>query len=238
MATLAERVRAHHKLSEADSVGVKAVFASVKEATPGTVTAVANTASIDLDDEVVVPGGAEVDDQRQPLYFKDAKAIYLNHDYSLMPIGTLRNARLTGGGWVIQWAPAKTALAADCMSLIADGCLNGMSIGFIHRDSGPMTDDEVRMYGMASSIVRRWTWLETSLTAMPCNPEAWIQGEKSAPTEAVVEKVRKALERRAIRRETAELLGVEKSKKVVRIWSEGGCVSFRDTLECAASLPG
>lgn len=222
MAILADRIREKHNLNADADVGVKAMLSEVKEASPGTVTAVANTAAIDLEDEVVVPGGAELDANRQPVYFGTAKAIYLNHDYGVLPIGTLRNVRLSPAGWVIQWAPSKTATAQDCMVLVGEGALNGMSIGFIRKDAGPPTEDEVKRYGMARVVTRRWLWLETSLTAMPCNPEAWITGVKSAPDDATVEKVSKALERGLIRPETADILGVARRKKIVSIWQKPG----------------
>lgn len=50
----------------------------------------------------------------QPAYLMEAKAVYLNHDYEELPVGTMRNARLSGDRWVCQMAiHDRTELARD-----------------------------------------------------------------------------------------------------------------------------
>lgn len=216
MATgLAERIRQRHGLKADADVGVKAVLSDVTARPDGLVTAVANTAAVDLVREVVVPEGALRDAQGQPAYFADAKAIYWNHDYAMPPIGTFRNARLTPKGWACQFQMSKLAFAQDVLTLILEGSVNGTSIGFDRLVAGEPVDAEIERYGMADYITRSWRWLELSVTPMPCNPEAWIQGVKSAPHEGFVEAVRKAAERHAIRPETADAMGCGRKKIVV-----------------------
>lgn len=208
---LRERIRAHHGLKADDPVGVKAVLAErapeVNEA-QRLVTAVANTAAIDLDNEVVIPEGAD------KTYFAKAKAIYWNHDYDRPPIGTLRNASLKGGRWVIQYrASDKTEFARDIYGLVLDGAVNGVSIGFVPRDSGRPTDAEVELYGLASSVVRSWLWLETSAVSMPCNPEAWITGRSAGrPADSFCDAVSKRVGRGLCSKATAEALGVTRRR--------------------------
>ena len=216
MASIADRLRERYGLKADTDVGVRPAFAEIKESSPGMVTAIANTAAIDLVDEVVVPEGAERDEKGQPVYFGTAKAIFYNHNYDLPPIGTFRNARLTPKGWVSQFSLSKaTQFARDIGALIGEGAINGVSIGFIRLTGGKPTDDEVARYGMAEFVTRTWRWLELSVTPQPCNPEAWITGAKSVPDDAFTEKVRKAMERRVVGEDTARALGVPARKKVI-----------------------
>lgn len=229
-ATLADRLRAYHGLKAGDDVGVKPVLGEVKATGNQLVTAIANTAAVDLVDEVVIPEGAEVDDKRQPVYFSKAKAIFYNHDYAAPPIGTFRNAALRNGQWVAQFSISKTPFAQDLYTLMSEGAINGVSIGFIRLAGGAPSDDEISRYGLAKFITRVWRWLELSVTPQPCNPEAWIMGEKSAQDGGFVEKVRKAVERRAVSEDTAAILGapkrvvvsVPRPKKIVILRS--GCL--------------
>lgn len=216
METVADRIRARLKLADGEDIGVRPVLSEVKESSPGLVTAVANTAAVDLVDEVVVPEGVELDPSGQPMYLKDAKSIFYNHDSFLPPIGTFRNMRLTPKGIVAQFSLSKaTQFAKDVGALIGEGAINGVSIGFIRLSGGQPTEDEVGKYGIHAYITRAWRWLELSVTPQPCNPEAWIMGAKSVPDDAFTEKVRKAAERRIVSRETVEMLGVARRKKIV-----------------------
>jgi len=127
-----------------------------------------NTPRVDMDREVVLPSGIDRS------YFPDTvRAVYLNHDYGC-PIGKCRN--LAGGASFIRALTrmASTQLATDVLTMIAEGVINGLSIGFTRTDSGPLTADEARVYPGATSIVRKWRCIEYSVTAMPCNPDATI----------------------------------------------------------------
>ena len=53
MASIADRLRERYGLKADTDVGVRPAFAEIKEQSPGMVTAIANTAAIDLVDEVV-----------------------------------------------------------------------------------------------------------------------------------------------------------------------------------------
>ena len=136
------------------------------------VRAVANTAAVDLDDEVVLPEGADTS------YFFGTRAIYLNHN-TADAVGRLISASKVkeprGWRWMIQFSvTGATSLGRDTRSLIRERIINGVSIGFIARKYGRPTPDETRAFGVHRNIVRDWLWLETSLTPMPCNPDALI----------------------------------------------------------------
>lgn len=147
-------------------------------------TAIANTAAVDLDDEVVVPEGADTS------YFFKYRTLYLNHDMGA-PVGTLRSADLIPSkGWMIRCiVKGVTQIARDTRELIREGMIRGVSIGFVATDYGAPTRKEIERYGPHSNIIRRWRWLETSPTPMPCNPDALIQARSKgiiAPETAVV----------------------------------------------------
>lgn len=147
-------------------------------------SAIANTASVDLDDEVVVPEGAVTD------YFYKFRSIYLNHDIAC-PVGHLDATKLIDGlGWQIKVSlKSETQVARDTRTLVREGLIRGVSIGFVALDYSAPTRKEIERYGPHSNIVRKWRWLETSVTPMPCNPDALIQARSKgliAPETAIV----------------------------------------------------
>lgn len=147
---------------------------------PVEIEAVANTPTVDLDDEVVVPSGLD------PSIHLRYRSIYYNHLYGsfcdggepILPIGSLRYATLTdqGSAWRIRFAVASNPFALDVLTGIREGIIRGVSIGFAREDFGPPTEEELNEYGPHEFITRRGLWLETSATPMPCNPDALIQG--------------------------------------------------------------
>lgn len=181
-----------------DRYGYKSVLAEMtverdeREGASGdvfVVKAIANTASVDLDEEVVLPEGADTS------YFFSARTIYLHHN-TTEPVGSLESANrvktAAGLAWRIRFSvTGKTALGRDTRALIREGIIRGVSIGFIAKRYGRPTPDEVRSYGPHRNIVRDWLWLETSVTPMPCNPDALIQARSkgliSVQTAAVLE---------------------------------------------------
>jgi HK97 family phage prohead protease len=225
MPSLIERMRDQHKLKEGDRLGIKfALNTEVKvDGEARTVRAIANTAAIDLQDEVVIPSGAEKDSMGQPVYFGQARTIFLNHDYT-QPIGKLRTAHEDRGGWQTFFHVSdKTQTARETFLLIQERIINGVSIGFKANDWGRPTTEEIKLYGPASAVVRKWTWIELSVTPVPCNPEAWITDVKSAPADDVVTEIRKMVAGGHVSGVTAKALGVDtqgiKTRRVVFIGS-------------------
>jgi HK97 family phage prohead protease len=220
--TLLDTLRGAHKLGPDADVGVRwCPDAKMETNEPERiVNAVANTAGLDLDNEVVLPDGVEMDDRQQPAYFKTSRAILLNHDPN-QPVGSMMNARRQNGSWVIQFRMSdKTQLARDTFGLIIDGVIRGVSIGFQALRAEPPTDEEVETYGPARSIVKAWRWLETSVTQIPANPEAWITSVKSGeihPDDDLCRELARRVKVGAIDVRTATALGmpVPKPRRVV-----------------------
>lgn len=196
------------------SIGLQVVEPSRKAAMSGNqpeVVAIANTAAVDLDDEVVVPSGAD------PALFEKYGAIYYNHiSYGdMLPVGTLRQAALINGGsaWRIRFAVASNPFAQDVLTAIREGVVRGVSIGFVRTEWGDPTAEELDEYGPHQSITRGWRWLETSVVPMPCNPDAIIDG-MTMPDEAarsLEELVRKG----RIGQKSAAMMGLPKRRKSI-----------------------
>lgn len=210
-----------HKLPDDSNVGVR--FARMLDCKAEEergqngrmmISAVATTNGIDLENEVVVPEGAD------PSYFLNAKAIYWAHNSFDLPVATLRSLRLLPdkSGWRMQCSTVNTEFARDVATCIAEGAINGVSIGFLRTDSGAPSPEEIMRYGPCEYVTRRWRWLETSITPMPCNPQALIDGvavEKSIADEAASAISRLAAKGR-ISRKSAESMGVKRKAIVVK----------------------
>lgn len=190
------------------------VDANKQAGTPAEIVAVANTATIDMEREVVVPEGLD------PKYFRTYKAVYWNHDYGALPVATLRSATLDRGkrAWMVRCSMASHPFAQDVLTTIRDGAINGGSIGFVRRDFGRPTDDEIDEYGPTEMVTRKGDLLEWSITPMPCNPDAEIVGRSlpdlpSEKARALESLVRKGL----IHRKSAEAMGLVLKRPVVEI---------------------
>jgi hypothetical protein len=142
------------------------------------VVAVATTDDLDLEEEVVVPGGADT------TYFKNNRKVFVDHEYGLLnAVGVLRNLKKWRGtngadGWLARVHVPESPdnpLASHVLALAAAEGI-GMSIGFEAMDFGRPTTDESKRYPGAKSIVREWRWLELSFTALPCNVACQSQG--------------------------------------------------------------
>lgn len=180
-----ERMKRHHRLNDEAVVGTHRTGCQIT----GTKTAgndrivfgVATTDSVDLDREVVLPDGAD------RAYLDRNKAVFADHNYeSLSHIGTIRNIWREGNGWkysVNLFHGLRHPLADDMYAKAQQGGI-GASIGFQALEWGKPTVEEAKRYPRAKTIIRKWAWIELSLTAMPanldCQGEAWMPGEKSA----------------------------------------------------------
>lgn len=220
MTTLTDRISANYKRDPA-TVGVKAVVADVSyEPKAALVTALANTAAVDQADEVVVPEGAERDSTNSLRYMAQMRSIYFNHDYGTLPVGTFRNARLTPAGWKVQFRmTGATPLSRDLIALFAlgdDNPVRGVSIGFVRTEAGEPTDAEIAKYGRHTWITRRWLWLELSVTPMPCNPEAMIEGVV-IPSDDTVRRIEALAAKGIITKASARLMGVPEPKAQVTV---------------------
>lgn len=136
--------------------------------------------SVDADNEVVLPGGADLS-----RYIK-APRIMLCHaygrpgDYYPLPIGKALWTKRQGNGIMQGIRFAKTAMAQEVAELFRDDMLNTFSIGFISKESSPPTKQEKLAYpewAKVELIHRRWKLLEVSVAPIPSNEDAlgrWV----------------------------------------------------------------
>ena len=177
---------------------------------------IANTADIDLDREVVEPAGAVMD------YFDKNKAIFLDHRYEAeYVVGKMRTVSQVLQddkvvGWKIRVRMAPTELASDVIKMVNAGQAPGASVGFEPLDRSAPTDEEAKRYTKGGeapeSVVRRWHWLETSLTWMPCNVACQATGAPEVD-EAKMTALDGLVTKGVIRRSTAAALGLPVTKR-------------------------
>jgi hypothetical protein len=195
--SLIERIKTRHALREDAPVGIFATFdskAALDTANGNNdIIAIATTDSIDLDDEVVLPGGADFS------YIlgtngKGNRKLFVDHEYEIDScVGSLRSltpwpSQAAMRGWQLRARlfdgmpyPAAEAVA----KIIAQDGI-GISIGFIADEYGAPTPDEAKRYPGATSIVRKWRMLEASFTCMPCNVSCQtlaVSGDAKAATD-------------------------------------------------------
>ncbi len=220
--------------------GVVAVVRSRPVATKATpderlIRIVATTDRIDVDDEVVIPGGflataKWIKDNAQGVgmmpapadsYFLENKSVFLDHEYDMDHfIGKLRRLHpMKAAGRLTGWE-AVVRLHNDhphtptVLDLAADGLI-GSSIGFQRIAGGKPTADEMKRYTRGgrepSMVAREWEWIELSITAMPANVDAQARGFEDAKAAMLDELVSKGRVDRAL----GVALGLPESRKRV-----------------------
>jgi phage head maturation protease len=219
MLTLLEEIKSRHPNRPAGDVLLTSCamdenrFIAGKSGAPDESVAIVNTGAVDLADEVVVPGGAD------KTYFERFAAVYWCHDSYRPPVGGLRRLerRSNPDRWAMAWTWAKDEFAQAIKVSVQDGIIRGTSIGFVADDRGTPTDWETRSYGMCRSIVRKWTWLETSITPQPCNPDAVI-GMKGMPEleDETIHGIEKLVGKGRISKAMAYKMGVPVPKPMLR----------------------
>lgn len=118
---------------------------------------IASTPSVDRAGDIVEPLGCR---------WKLPVPLLANHDHARL-VGTLTKVHLSAAGVHIEARVAEGTQEADnAWTLIRQGVLNSMSIGFIGEQSEPLANGGRRF--------SRWTLLELSLVGVPANPNAII----------------------------------------------------------------
>lgn len=145
---------------------------------------VATTDDLDLDREVVIPSGA--DDS----YFRENRTIFRDHQYTTHDdIGEARPGwprKIMSAGKHIGWEVRFRIDKGEEEDRILEKFRTrryGVSIGFEPIDYGPPTEEELKQYPNARTIIRKWRWIELSVTPLPCNVNARgsaVESEKSA----------------------------------------------------------
>jgi phage head maturation protease len=142
-------------------------YGDTADSKPPVFSGVATNATIDMDDEVVVPEGLDWS------YALKFGWMYPSHNYDELPIGSLNNVKLVDDGWFFSavWVK-RSQLSKDYYWIAKEFNKMGVSIGFKTLEAGKPTAEEVKKYGPHKTTIRRAMVLELSPTFMPCNPDA------------------------------------------------------------------
>jgi HK97 family phage prohead protease len=132
----------------------------------------ASTASLDRQGDVVEPSAFA----RSLPEFLANGLIFWQHAHAFdplaKPIGKATSARIADSGLYIEARWADTPEAQEVRSLVVDGIVNSLSIGFtprqMHRDSA-----------LGHNVITDLDLLEVSVVAIPANSEARIVAAKS-----------------------------------------------------------
>lgn len=136
------------------------------------IVAIMTTDSVDLDDEVVLPGGADL-----KTYLSKNGSVFIDHRYTMdMFAGKIRyvkripnDANPVGIEFRARILDSPHSKAASLLWDIAKQFGVGASIGFEATNYGPPSEAEKVAYPSAKTIVREWRAIEVSYTMMPCN---------------------------------------------------------------------
>lgn len=172
---LVERIKSRHGLSADAKVGIIGCFdtkaAIDNDKGNNDIVAVASTDGLDLDEEVVLPEGADLS------YITTNRKLFVDHCYDIeYAVASLRSVSAVKAGGVQRgWSIRSRLLQGDIHkaarlveSIIAQDGI-GLSIGFLATDSGRPDANESKAYPGAGGIVRKWKMLEVSYTCLPCN---------------------------------------------------------------------
>lgn len=175
------------------SVTHKALEASLSVA-PGERAFIARITSsvIDRDGEVVLPLGMNsVDFEKNPV-------VFLGHDYKTMPIGRVtsidRGATEIKAKVVIAERPKDHQgewIPDTVLSLIQQGIIRGVSIGFIPTEARNPTTKDKELFGEnCRRVISKWRLLELSVAPLPANQDALILAvSKGIISQAAVDKI-------------------------------------------------
>jgi hypothetical protein len=167
--------------------------AGVKQAqgSPLEVVCYASTAAVDLEREVVLPSGCDMQ-----TYLGVNRNLFVDHNYDVCSaVAVVRTMSMAPSGWLCHGVfhdDMTNPYVRACIALAKAGTL-AMSIGFEALEWGPPTKDEAAAYPGVESVVRRCKVLEVSYTAMPMNVTCRMVGAGVAAASENAEKSRKAL---------------------------------------------
>jgi len=234
-----ERIRTRAK-SRADLAGVEIPSIGVvsswgkgatvdEEKGNNDIIAIANTADIDLDDEVVIPAGLD------PSYFKANKQVFLDHEYGTdKAAGFLRSISAYPStrdhqAWKVRIGLYDNDQGNAVKQIVKASGQIGLSIGFFPTDHGPPTDAERKLYerdgAKLVSVVRAADWFELSFTPLPCNVSC--QGQFASGGEKQMRVLRGLVDEGKVDKKIATLFGVDDKFEEIRVLTDAGVVTRR-----------
>lgn len=153
------------------------------EGTARTFTAKITTNSIDRDGEVLIPQGMDARD------FKKNPIVFWNHDYN-QPIGTAADMKRNDDHWTATARLASTPFAQEVYTLMREGVVRGVSVGFVPIESRPATKGDIDKFGDGvKRVFPKWKLLEFSVVPLPANQDALITAVSKGVSRAAIKSV-------------------------------------------------
>ena len=213
------RVKAHQFVKDSGgSVGIvgsygKGAATDIKADTQDIIVT-ANTADIDLEDERVIPSGADMS------YFIKNRQMFADHRYDIMsgaaylrtadPYPSASNHR----SWKLRTHLRDNDIGKAIAAVVDDTSQIGISIGFVPMDFGPPTAAEREKWGGDfRSIVRTYKVFEASFTLLPCNVSCQSEAIAEGKSLDMVDSADRLLCSSKITRDAAHALGMPISKE-------------------------
>ncbi len=173
------------------------------------IVVIANTGDIDLEQERVMPKGADYS------YFKANTQMFADHRYDIESgAGVLRRlnpypSTENHKAWKLRVRIRDNAIGKAIKAIVADTNQIGVSVGFVPLDYGsPTSDEREKMGGGFDSIVRTWKWFETSFTLLPCNVACQSMTVTEGKSMEMVDSADRLLSANKIDRDAAYMLGM------------------------------
>jgi hypothetical protein len=214
--TILTRLKSHG-IQDGETVGVVSSYGKGAElhtkSASRELIVVANTGDIDLDNEVVVPSGADT------RYFERNRMIFADHQYDLGQVaGKMRRldkypSEADHKSWRVRAYVNDNPIGNAVWTIVEETGQIGVSIGFIAKDYGPPDDNERKAYksrdgSVPRSIVREWDWFELSFTALPCNVACQSLTVTEGKSADMLNEVERLVTKGRIDRESAYMLGM------------------------------
>lgn len=143
-----------------------------------TLVAIISTISIDRDNEIILPQGADLK------AYKKNPVVLWAHEYHGTPIGRALWIKRSADSITAKMQFAETEKAEEIYQLFKGGFLKAFSIGFLPADGGwhSPTAEELKNNPKWASVRRvydKWELLEFSAVPVPANPEALVAAVNS-----------------------------------------------------------
>lgn len=150
-------------------------------------TAIASTAALDRDREVLIPKGAMIEE-----FMKNPVMLHI-HNYSHVPVGKVISVDVKKDEVTFDFNFAPTELGKQLEDLYSKGFMNAFSVGFYPHKYywiGEETADQIKVdlpdgksenFDISSykirprGVISQWELLEISPVPVPSNPEALLQ---------------------------------------------------------------
>lgn len=131
-------------------------------------TAVITAAVIDRDGEVLLPEGMRsVDFEKNPV-------VFWNHDYNT-PIGKATGLKRHRDKWEAKAVLSSTPFASEIHTLMQEGVVNGVSVGFQPIESRNPSAKDKDLFGEdVKRVHSKWDLFEFSVTPLPANQNALV----------------------------------------------------------------